>query len=603
MKALILTFFAAFGLTSAFGQRYQVDTLQKTGSLDNRINVVILGDGFTDEDMPKFAEEARKFTDFFLKFEPYNRYGDYFNFFAIRTPSRQSGVTNPGSAPDAYPDQPVETKDTFFGATFGSLIHRSVQLTRQDVLYKLLATHLPAYDVVVVLVNTMYYGGSGGLVAVFTLHEAANTIGMHEIGHTLGHLSDEYWGGGVVGRETANMTANSDEATIRWKSWLDTPPIAIYPHGLNGEAALWYKPANGTCQMEFHDRQLCAVCREETVERLLRYVNPIEKMEPDTAGKIDVDVNHIFKLSLLNPVPNTLRTEWRLNGRLLSAWGNELSLESEQVSDLSVLTAAVFDSVGISRRDSAEAMRTHSVEWNLKSSVPAVFHIMASADSLCAGEELVLTAYGCPGTLEWSTFENAKTIRIRPSTSGTYEAKCKILSKPATTARASVTVVSLPKGAITGGGIYHEGQTIQLSASGGQDYKWTGPRNFFANTPGISIQNAKTTNSGIYQVEILNAHGCPVTAKAEVKVDPLLAASNDPQMSIIVSPNPARDYISVETSLQGKSNIQLYDQAGRELVSRSFEQKTYIRLNIAAGVYLYRFTNRGREVSGKVAVQ
>ncbi len=603
MKALILTFFAAFGLTSAFGQRYQVDTLQKTGSLDNRINVVILGDGFTDEEMPKFAEEARKFTDFFLKFEPYNRYGDYFNFFAIRTPSRQSGVTNPGSAPDAYPDQPVETKDTFFGTTFGSLIHRSVQLTRQDVLYKLLATHLPAYDVVVVLVNTMYYGGSGGLVAVFTLHEAANTIGMHEIGHTLGHLSDEYWGGGVVGRETANMTANSDEATVRWKSWLDTPPIAIYPHGLNGEAALWYKPANGTCLMEFHDRQLCAVCREETVERLLRYVSPIEKMEPDTAGKIDVDVNHIFKLSLLKPVPNTLRTEWRLNGRLLSAWGNELSLESEQVSDLSILTAAVFDSVGISRRDSAEAMRTHSVEWNLKSSVPAVFHIMASADSLCAGEELVLTAYGCPGTLEWSTFENAKTIHIRPSTSGTYEAKCKILSKPAITALASVTVVPLPKGAITGGGIYYEGQTIQLNASGGQDYKWTGPRNFFANTPDISIQNAKTTNSGIYKVDILNAHGCSVTAKAEVKVDPLLAASNDQQMSIIVSPNPARDYISVETSLQGKSNIQLYDQAGRELVSRSFEQKTYIGLNIAAGVYLYRFTNRGREVSGKVAVQ
>lgn len=596
-------FCATFTFSNAFGQRYQVDTLQKTGSLDNRINVVILGDGFTNSEMPKFAGEARKFADFFLMFEPYSRYRDYFNFFAIRTPSKQSGVTNPGNAPDAYPNQPVETKDTFFGATFGSFVHRSVQLTKQDVLYDLLATHFPAYDVVVALVNTPYYGGTGGLVAVFTLNEAANTIGMHEIGHTLGRLGDEYWGSGVSAREMANMTANSDPATIKWKHWLDTSPIAIYPYGLNGEAALWNKPANGTCQMEFLDRQLCAVCREEMVERLLQYVNPIEKVEPDTISKIDVDVIHNFKLKLLSPVPNTLRTEWRLNGRLISTSGNELNLENKQVSDLSVLTAAVFDSVDLSRRDGARALRTHLVEWQLKSSIPAVFHIAASADSLCAGEELTLTAYGCPGALEWSTFENAKTIHIRPSTSGTYEARCKVSGKPTMLVEASIKVLSLPKGTIKGGGIYYEGQTIQLNAAGGKDYKWAGPGHFSADAPDISIQNAKTTDSGIYQVDIRSAQGCSVTAKAEVQVDPLLSVSSDPQISVIVSPNPARDYLSVVTKLQGKSKFQLYDQAGRALVSQSFEKKTDIRLNVAPGIYLYRFTNGDREVSGKVAVQ
>ncbi|MBO9612805.1 MAG: T9SS type A sorting domain-containing protein [Dyadobacter sp.] len=603
MRALIFMFCATFAVTNAFGQRYQVDTLQKTGSLDNRINVVILGDGFTNSEMPKFAGEARKFADLFLTFEPYSRYRDYFNFFAIRTPSRQSGVTNPGNAPDAYPNQPVETKDTFFGATFGSFVHRSVQLTKQDVLNDLLSTHLPAYDVVVAIVNTPYYGGSGGLVAVFTLNEAASSIGMHEIGHTLGHLGDEYWGSGVSAREVANMTANSDPTTIKWKNWLDTSPIAIYPYGLNGEAALWNKPANGTCQMEFLDRQLCAVCREEMVERLLQYVNPIEKIEPDTIGKIDVDVIHNFKLKLLNPVPNTLRTEWRLNGRLISASGDELNLKSRQVSDMSILTAAVFDSVGLSRRDGARALRTHSVEWQLKSSIPAVFHIAASADSLCAGEELTLTAYGCAGALEWSTFENTKTIHIRPSTSGIYEARCRVSGKTTTSAEASVKVLPLPKGTIKGGGIYYEGQIIQLNAAGGKDYKWTGPGHFFADTPDISIQNARTTDSGIYQVEILNAHGCSVTAKAEVKVDPLLSVSNDPQISVVVSPNPARDYLFVETKLQGKSIIQLYDQAGREVLTKSFEKKTDIKLNVAAGIYMYRFTNGSREVSGKIAVQ
>jgi len=603
MKAIILAFCTTCVLVNAFSQHYQVDTLQKTGPLDNRINVVILGDGFTNAEMPKFAAEADKFADFFRATEPYNRYRDYFNFFAIRTPSKQSGVTNPGTAPDAYPDQPIENKDTFFGATFGSLIHRSVQLTKPDVLFNLLSTHLPEYDVVAVLVNTPFYGGSGGLAAVFTLHQTANTIGMHEVGHTFGHLSDEYWDNGVFGRETANMTANADPATIKWKNWLNTPPISIYQHGTEGEAALWNKPSNGTCQMEFHNQQLCSVCQEETVERMLQYVNPIEKIEPDTVGKIDVDVNHIFKLGLLRPEPNTLRVEWRLNGRLLTTTGTEIDLASEQVSDLSVLTASVFDSVGLSRRDVAKATRTHSVEWNLKSTLPAVFRIDASADSLCAGEELALTAYGCPGTLEWSTFENAKTIRVRPSTSGTYEAKCKVSGKPSLTAYASVKVLPLPKGAIKGAGIYYEGQTIQLNASGGQAYKWTGPRNFVAETPDISIEHARTTNSGIYQVNILNAHGCSFVAKAEVKVDPLLSASNDEQMAIIVSPNPARDYISIATKLQGKSSIKLYDQAGREVCSKSFERNAEIKLNVTAGIYLYRFTNGSREASGKIVVE
>jgi len=61
--------------------------------------------------------------------------------------------------------------------------------------------------------------------------------------------------------------------------------------------------------------------------------------------------------------------------------------------------------------------------------------------------------------------------------------------------------------------------------------------------------------------------------------------------------------VAVETILSGESLFTLFDQSGRKLVSRSFKQKTEIRLEAAAGLYIYKFTNGKRQVSGKIVKQ
>ncbi|SEI97601.1 Por secretion system C-terminal sorting domain-containing protein [Dyadobacter sp. SG02] len=603
MKRILTTLYAICITAASFGQQYQVDTLYKTGPLDNRINVVILGDGFTEGQMPKFAAEAKKFADFFLAYNPYKRYRNYFNFFAIRTPSKESGVTNPGDAPDAYKDQPVGNKDTFFGTSFGHQIHRLVEVTKLDVLYGLMTTQFPTYDLVVVLANTDYYGGSGGQIAVHTLHKDANTIGVHEIGHTFGHLSDEYWAGSSYGMEAANMTTNSDPTTVRWKNWLNNPPIGIYKHGSDGDAAKWHKPANGTCLMEYLNQEFCAVCSEATVERLLELVNPIEKFEPETGGRVDVAHNNTFKLKLLNPDPYTLQVQWRLNGRLLPFSGEEVILKSNEVPDSASLTVSVFDSTKDSRRNEARANRTREITWSLKSSAPVEFRIASSADSVCAGGEVVLTAFGCPVVPSWSTGENGKSITVKPGQTATYSATCDLQGSPTRKAEAIVKAMPLPNATATNGGPYTEGQAIELTATGGVTYLWRGPMFFASARAHVILNDAKPEQAGLYEVEVTDVNGCSKTVQTEVKVDPILSVPNDPTVLLTVSPNPARDYISVETGLGGKSNIKLYDQAGREMLSRIFEKHTEIKLNVAAGMYLYRFTNGGREVSGKIAVQ
>lgn len=171
-------------------RKFPVDTLQKTGPLANRINVVILGDGFTAGELPAFSKAAQNFVTFFLNYAPYNKYRNYFNFFTIKVPSNQSGATNPGTAPDRYPDQPIETKDTYFGASFGtSNIHRLVTIRNYQAFSSVMANNFPEYDLAIMIVNSTWYGGAGGgESATFTLHSASNLIGVHEIGHSFSFL-------------------------------------------------------------------------------------------------------------------------------------------------------------------------------------------------------------------------------------------------------------------------------------------------------------------------------------------------------------------------------------------------------------------------------
>lgn len=599
MKKIFTTLFLSLFAAQAFAQGPSVDTLYKTGPLPNRINVVILGDGFTEGELPKFRDEAKKFADFFLDYAPYNRYKSYFNFFAIPTPSEQSGVTNPGTAPDAYPDQPVGVKKTYYSGTFGSAIHRLVTVD-YGMVFNVLATNLPEYDLVVMLVNTTYYGGSGGSIAVHTLNESANTIGAHEIGHTLASLSDEYWVGPQFGREATNMTQVSDPLQVKWKNWLSSEGIGVYKHGSDGGAEKWHKPANGTCLMEYLNQQFCVVCREATTERILSIVNPVDAIEPDTNAVIMVTEKASFKLGILKPEPNSVRIEWKLDGQPLATGVEEISLLPADIASSARLTATVFDSTHLSRLENAEMLRSWTVEWKLKSNAPAAFKVTPLTDSLCAGGSSSLTASGCNGGVTWSTGDKGNSITVTPGATTAYTATCSVGGRTAT---ATVTVMPLPTATAFNTGPYYEGAVIELNAAGGESYVWSGPGNFVSTEQTVRIPDAKVSQSGTYVVNVRNQFGCSDTAGTAVIVEPILAVNADPKEWVRVSPNPASDHIEVVTSLAGESELSIYDIAGKKIRTKVFSSKTEIKLNVPAGVYVYRLRNAGTEISGKLLVK
>jgi hypothetical protein len=81
--------------------------------------------------------------------------------------------------------------DNYFGSAFDSYnIHRLLVPTKTFAINNVLATNVPNYDQVVILVNSPYYGGSGGQFATSSTHTSANEIAIHEIGHSFVGLID-----------------------------------------------------------------------------------------------------------------------------------------------------------------------------------------------------------------------------------------------------------------------------------------------------------------------------------------------------------------------------------------------------------------------------
>lgn len=87
---------------------------------------------------------------------------------------------------------------------------------------------------IMVIVNSAEYGGSGGDVANFSLASGASEIGLHEMGHTAFGFADEYeyyagCGSGETGQNNytggeptqPNVTANAKRATNKWRDLID----------------------------------------------------------------------------------------------------------------------------------------------------------------------------------------------------------------------------------------------------------------------------------------------------------------------------------------------------------------------------------------------
>ena len=311
---IILLLFISFKSNS---QNYPIDSLMRNGERHNRINLVYLSDGYQEEELPAFLINTTTINNAMFLQRPFLNYKNYFNSYAIKVPSLETGAKHPGTASDEPSPiiQPIINPNNYFKSTFDyASIHRLLVPENIAGIYSTLANNLPDYTQAFIVVNSPFYGGSGGEFATASTDISSAEIAIHEIGHSFAGLADEYWAGDFYASEKPNMTANSNPATVKWNKWIGINGIGVYPHGTSGNPANWFKP-HQNCKMQILGAPFCSVCTERIIDVIHDKVNMIDANTPAATTFALSNTNPVnFSITAVQTNPSTVNIKWYLNG-------------------------------------------------------------------------------------------------------------------------------------------------------------------------------------------------------------------------------------------------------------------------------------------------
>ena len=201
--------------------------LHESGDPSTKLDLLILGDGYTARERDKFERDARRLVDSLFATSPFKERKQDINVWGLCPPAAQSGVSRPSQ--QIYRQSPV-------GATYDAFDSERYVLTFENKAFRDIAAAAP-YDVVEILVNSATYGGGGiyGLYSTVAADSAwAPYIFVHEFGHHIAGLADEYYTSDVAYLPASdriepwepNATALLDPANLKWKD-LVTPGTPI----------------------------------------------------------------------------------------------------------------------------------------------------------------------------------------------------------------------------------------------------------------------------------------------------------------------------------------------------------------------------------------
>ncbi|WP_291527779.1 IgA Peptidase M64 [Bacteroides sp. UBA939] len=257
--------------------------LLRNGASDKYIDVAILAEGYTPEEMDTFHQDAEIACESLFSHEPFKSMKDRFNIIAVASPSEDSGVSVP---------RLDEWKHTAFNSHFSTFYSdRYLTTPRVKSIHDALAG-IP-YEHIIILANTKEYGG-GGIYNAYTLttahHPTFRPVVVHEFGHSFGGLADEYFYENDILTDIypldtepweQNITTCVDFAS-KWKDMLvkgtpvPTPvsqqakyPVGVYEGGGYSFKGV-YRPAD-YCRMRTNNYPtFCPVC-QRALQRLIDF--------------------------------------------------------------------------------------------------------------------------------------------------------------------------------------------------------------------------------------------------------------------------------------------------------------------------------------------
>ena len=267
-------------------------TVRRTATRGKGINVVILGDGFTQENQElvlgkgfdALADDAVKHL---FDVEPYKSYADYFNVYSVAAVSNVSRVTS-------------KVRDTAFKSYFEAAM--GVSMRTDENLVFTYAAKAPidndfASTLIILIAYSERFGGTtmawddGRAISVCSsctnpvnAHETFDRIIRHESGgHAFGKLDEEYmtsteappasYAETLKARHAKGMSLNidtTDDLTqVVWKHFIGLEgyeAVGAYEGGGNYKEGVW-RPESGSCMLD-NRAYFNAPSREAIVRRI-----------------------------------------------------------------------------------------------------------------------------------------------------------------------------------------------------------------------------------------------------------------------------------------------------------------------------------------------
>lgn len=222
-----------------FTKEYSTLDLHIGGNPKRCLDILFLPDGYAKSDAKKLHADMKRFADYIMKCAPYRDLKNRVNIRAVEAYSDESGITNPLAN---------VMKSTLFNSSYNSIdVDRYLMCLNVWKMHDV-ADDAP-YDILVLIANSSKYGGGGiynFYATVNSDHNFADYVIVHELGHTVAGLADEYFSSEVsvtnyypegIEPVEPNLTTLVDFDS-KWKSMLPdsvpvpTPDIKFYDNKL-----------------------------------------------------------------------------------------------------------------------------------------------------------------------------------------------------------------------------------------------------------------------------------------------------------------------------------------------------------------------------------
>lgn len=225
--------------------KLNVWAVMQNGAPRDKVDLLLMGDGYTASEMEKWHRDARRMADLLFAAPPFKEHRRDFNVWAVDTPAEESGVARPSD--NVFRRSPLRAAYDAFGSERYVLTFDNRRLRE--------AASAAPYEFIEIVVNDRKYGG-GGIFNLFATVSADNAFSpyvfVHEFGHHFAGLADEYYtsdvayGAATERPEPWEPNVTADPRAGKWKDLL-SPGIDLPSN--------WPKPEFERAQQSIQERR------------------------------------------------------------------------------------------------------------------------------------------------------------------------------------------------------------------------------------------------------------------------------------------------------------------------------------------------------------